>query len=375
MDFDNVSRTLDAINHQFAGVVIHPGRPPLDSEQNLSWQIADEALRKAVQSMMPSGFLSDPTRALDEYQFSPLWANRFLLGKPRELIGIHETLEQTAVTIANVNGWIIPVIGTDVGRGDNPIANVVKLYPPPTTGARIDFVFLEAWLAEVEANPSTVNKPSASTVWNYGNVKFGGTNLTDDLIDPAIGSSTAGRIQVQYRIRVYGQGESLGTTTDLSTYPDGLGDPGILGQGTGSLPVAGLSFQNMRTELGDPSLWRAGDGLSGNGLGTVDGYTYAIPICAIFRRNAAPYLAVNSGSAQPNQNGSFERTPHSRWMANPLDGSRVLLQASLGTQADPDIIPASTTLPLTVHVTNLNGCGLRTLTSPRNMFPFPAPSL
>jgi hypothetical protein len=41
----------------------------------------------------------------------------------------------------------------------------------------------------------------------------------------------------------------------------------------------------MRQTLNDPGLWRAGDGTQ-NSLGTIDGYSYAIPICAIFREQA-----------------------------------------------------------------------------------------
>jgi hypothetical protein len=46
-----------------------------------------------------------------------------------------------------------------------------------------------------------------------------------------------------------------------------------------------LSFgEDVYTE-GDYGLWRAGDGDPTNELNTVDGYSYAIPICAVFRRN------------------------------------------------------------------------------------------
>ena len=354
MDYGTgVSRTLDAVARQFSGLVWQEGKPPLDSELNYVSQVDWENLRQAIRSAMPSGFLMDPTRAMDDYQFDPLWSNRFVLGKPRELIGIHEGLEQAPIVLANVNGWIIPVVGTDVGRTDREISNIIKLYPPPASDARIDYVFLEAWLCRVDANPSTVNKPSASTIWNYGNVKFGGTNLTDDLEDPAIGFSTTGRVQVQYRIRVYGSGAGLGASVALSTYPDGLGDPNILGQGTAASPVGGFAFANMREALGDPSLWRAGDGDPTNALGTVDGYVYAIPISAVFRRNTLSYLAVNQGAGHPNQNGAKDRTPHTAFLADPLSGSRVLLQASLGTA-----ITATDTGTFTVNVTNLNGCGL-----------------
>lgn len=346
------SRTLDPTARQYSGLVWQENKPPCDAEISMISQVSEEARRDTLGAMLPSGFFSDPTRSLADYQFDPLWSNRFLLGKPRTLIGTQEGLEQAPIITACVNGWIIPVVGTDVTSTDRAIANVVNLYPPPTSDARTDYVFLEVWQARVDANPSLTNKPSASTLWKYGNVKFGGTNLTDDLEDPAIGFSTTGRVQVQYRIRVYGRGEGLGSSVNLTTYPDGLGDPNILGQGASTAPVGGFRFTNMRETLGDPSLWRAGDGDPANGLGTVDGYVYAIPICAVFRRNILAYMAVQQAGL-PNQNGSKERTPHSRNLADPLSGACVLKQATLGTT-----INAADTGTFTVNVTDLNGCGL-----------------
>jgi len=340
MDFGNgVSRTLNAVARQFAGLIWQEGKVPSDSELNYLSQVEWEALRQSIKAKMPSGFLTDPVRALDDYQFDPLWSNRFVLGRSSEG-------REFPVTIANVNGWLIPVVGTDI---QNDVTNAIKLYPPPATGSRVDYVFLEAWLARIDANPSTVNKPSASTIWNYGNVKYGGQNLPDDLEDPAIGFSTTGRLQVQYRIRVFGQGEGGNAGVTLEFNPDGLGDPRIFGQGTANSPVWGQKFTNMKDTLGDPSLWRAGDGDPSNELGTIDGYVYAIPICAIFRRNTTAYKAVGPD----NHNGSKDRTPHTKMMADPLDGARILLQASI-----KDIITAQQNGTFTVGVENLNGCGL-----------------
>jgi len=347
-----VSRTLNAISRQFAGLVWQEGKPPLDSELNLVSQQAWEALRESIRAAMPSGFIMDPTRAMEEYQFDPLWSNRFVLGRPRDLIGTVEGLEQSPVILANVNGWIIPVLGTDVTDADHILANVIRLYPPPSSETRIDFVFLEAWVCRVDANPSTVNKPSAGKLWAFGNVKYAGMNIDDDLEDPAIGFSTTGRLQVQYRIRVHGQGQGAGASVNLATYPDGLGDPNILGQGTATSPVGGFQFVNMREALGDPSLWRAGDGDPSNGLGTVDGYTYAIPICAVFRRNTMSYVAV-AESGLPNQNGAKDRTPHTKNLPNPLDGARILTKATVGAA-----IPYDLTLPADIRVIGLNRCGL-----------------
>lgn len=343
-----VSRPMDAVKRQFSAIVWQKGKPPLDSELNLMSQVDWESLRQVVRNYMPSGFLMDPTRSIEDYQFDPLWANRFRLGNPRIPIGHHDANEKDSVVWANVNGWIIPVCGTNTAEGN--LFNVINLKAPPQSDARIDFVFLEAWQCRVDPNPSTTNKPSASTLWKHGNVNYGGTNLTDDLEDPTIGYETTARIQVQYRLRVQGGGGGFGTSVPLDVYPDGLGYPDIYGQGANATPQAALgAFVNMRQELGDPGLWRAGNGDPDNDYGTIDGYVYAIPVCAIFRRGSNVYVAVNQ-AGNPTQNGSFCRTPSA---INPsaADLSTVRLNQFLRSI---DGVAA----PAIVSVTGLAGSGL-----------------
>jgi hypothetical protein len=340
-----VSRTLNPIWRQFSGIVWQADAPPLDSDFNLLSQMEWERLRQAIKAVMPSGFLMDPTRALNDYEFNPNWTNIFSFGNPK-------SGEEYPVVWANVNGWIIPVAGTDALEGD--LRNLIKLYPPPESDTRVDLVFLEAWQTRVDPNPSTVNKPTAATLYKYGNVKYGGTNLTDDLEDPAIGFETTGRIQVQYRLRIFGSGVGLGAGVALDKHPDGLGDPNIWGQGTNASPQSGMIWENMREELGDPSLWRAGDGDENNALGTIDGYTYAIPVCALFRRNSNVYVAYNE-AGNPNQNGGFLRTPGNSFLIDPLAGARLLTSATLTSDLSPT---ARVAAPVTIDITDLNGSGL-----------------
>lgn len=347
LSFGNgVSRTLAAAMRQFSTVVWQAGKPPLDAELNLLQQIQSESLAQTLRSQIPSGFFTDPTRALGDYVTAPEWSNFFLLGNPAEDEG-------SSVVWASINGWVLPVIGTQVnvlGDPSNLISNVIRLNPPPASDSRFDFVFLEAWSAVVAPNPSTLNKPAADKVWAYGNVEYGSTNIDDDLEDPSIGVETTHRVQVQYRIRVFGQGSGLGTSVSLDVYPDGLDDPNILGQGTSDDPVAGFPFENMRDELGDASLWRAGDGSSDNLLGTTDGYTYAIPICAIPRRNSSSFVAV-SGSGDPNHNGSLDRQPSADLLSDPREAARVLNTPTLVSA-----LTAGTTG--SVQVNNLINSGL-----------------
>ena len=347
-----VSRTLNPTWRQFSSVVFQSDAPLLDSELNLLSQAEWNSLRQAVKAVMPSGFLMDPTRALNDYQVDPYWANILSIGDPK-------AGEEYPVVWANINGWFIPITGTNTVEGD--LRNLIKLYPPPATGTRLDFVFLEAWQCRVDPNPSTVNKPTASTLYKYGNTLYGGTNLPDDLEDPDIAYETTGRIQVQYRLRVYGSGVGVGAGISLDLYPNGLEDPVLLGQGTSTLPVPGLTWTNMREAEGDSSLWRAGDGDPNNALGTIDGYTYAIPVCAVFRRNSQAYVAATN-AGNPNQNGAFLRTPGNAYLPDPLAGDRLLLTASLTNALDPTAVGV-------IDITNLDGSGLEdTHLIPANTF-------
>jgi len=344
-DFGNgVSRTLSALQRQFQQVVWQASKPPLDSELNLVGQIELEQMADVVRSQMHSGFLLDPLESDSDFLFHKNWCNWFKLGNQ----GAGQT---DPVLWANVNGWLVPVTGTSVVDGDT--SNRINLWTPPTSDTRADFVFLEVWKAQVAPNPSVSNKPNASTIYKYGNTEFGGTNIVDDMEDPAIGFETTERVQLQYRLRVVGKGDGLGDSVDFATFPDGLDDPNVLAQGAATAPVAGITYTNMRDTLGDPGLWRAGDGQATNSLNTVDGYTYAIPICAVFRRNTTAFSSrVTSGN--PNQNGAFNRNPTAASITNRSEATRTLTSVTL-TSA----LPASGVGSVgVVNVTGLSASGL-----------------
>jgi hypothetical protein len=204
---------------------------------------------------------------------------------------------------AAVNGWLVPVLGTLTGAppgspNDVDTRNVITLDPPPAGSgdARVDFVFLEVWLARVPANPDPLNKPAPSAIYRYGNREGGFSYLPDDLVDPQLGGETSQRVQLQYRIRV------VKGPIGLTGYPDGF-DTNVKAWGATQSDTI-YTFTNMRDELGDPGLWRAGTGVP-NVLGTVDGYSYAVPLCAVFRRNSAPW----NGDPAQNLNGGYNRNP------------------------------------------------------------------
>ena len=143
------------------------------------------------------------------------------------------------------------------------------------------------------------NKPNQTQIYRHGNVNSNPSVwLDDDSVDPMIGIECAQRVQLQYRVRVYGQA-LLGVEPRIE--PDGFSNPGILAQGAQSVPVAGYHFipadnativpPSDATAYGivDNGLWVAGDGSRNAAidLGTVDGFVFAIPICFVFRRDDA----------------------------------------------------------------------------------------
>jgi len=270
-----------------------------------------EAIQSAVLRGCPSGFLGNEASTQRDFVTNPAWSNFFELGA-------QASGEQASILWANVNGWLIPVSGTRTGRppgspNDTKTSNIVVLDPPPGSAGdnRIDFVWLEVWQARVQASPSTTNKPSASGIYRFGNVETGFSYLADDLQDPAFGFDTTQRVQLQYRIRV------TKGLVGFTSNPDGFDPVTVKAQGAAS-SVTSYTFSNMRSVLGDPGLWRAGDGTE-NALGTVDGYVYAIPIAAVFRRNSVAW----NGNPSHNLNGGFNRNPTA------TDRSGILGQTSL----------------------------------------------
>ena len=286
-----VSRVLDPEGKQYLAAIHAAGLPPCDAEFTLNQVLAIDAARMAVLRGVPSGWLGNETNSKAIYTTDPSWSNYLRFGSQQN---------EQAPTYAVVNGWVIPVAGTLTGQPPgSPSAdffNLITLSPPPRNAGdfRIDGVYLEVWKARIQPNPSTTNKPSASGIYYLGNSESGHSFAVDDLIDAQLGFKTTDRLQIQYRIRV------VSGLVGLTSNPDGFDPVVVKAQGAASVPTS-YTFTNQRVN-GDPGLWRAGDGTSGNALGTVDGYSYAIPICVVFRRNSV----VWNGS---NLNGGFDRNP------------------------------------------------------------------
>ncbi len=294
-----VSRVVSPEGASFDLVIWQADKPPLDSELDLVQQVESDWRRTMVMRGTPSGWIENPTNPGDAFVTNATYSNWFQFGRQR-------AGETKAIAWAVVNGWVIPVSGTQTGNPpgspDNTNTwNRVTLDPPPSNAGdqRVDFVFLEVWRARIPSGAAST-KPQPDKIYKYGNVEGGASYLPDNLIDPEIGAETTQRVQLQYRIRV------VRGLVGLATNPDGFDPTTVKAQG--SAPVAtSYTFTNMRQELGDAGLWRAGDGSNNSqtALGSVDGYTYAIPLSLVFRRNSVAW----NGDPGPNLNGAVNRNP------------------------------------------------------------------
>ena len=103
---DGVSRVMEVVDRQLSQVIWQAGKPPMDSELNLVGQIGSEALSEVIRKTTHSGFLLDPTRADEDFSFFAQSTNYFEVKR-----GLDNPL------IAFVNGWVVPVIGTESSDG------------------------------------------------------------------------------------------------------------------------------------------------------------------------------------------------------------------------------------------------------------------
>lgn len=277
---------LDPEGRNWETTVYSAGKPLTDKELNLAQDLADGFAQGALKRSIPSGWISDDFLGTSistsgVFISSPSSAN--LLAMPQDMV-------------AHVNGWLLKISHTGVLGG-----NQLTLPVSPLGGRRTDIVVLEVWRKLIAPSPSTVGKSASGRIWLNGNVKNSSAddttlNLIDDIFDSNVGEESTKRVQIQYRLRVL-------TGADVITYPFGIGSPSLVANTTpasaGSPDGSATSFVYLnQLASGDAGLWRAGDGDPNNGLGTVDGYMYAIPMLALFRRNST---AFNRNS---NQNGA-----------------------------------------------------------------------
>lgn len=270
--------------------VYQASKPILDKELNLIQDAEQSALLTLQRRSFPSGWISD----------------NFLNAPSTDLVDTSSAtanILKTPLLWAAVNGWIVKVSNTNNNTGLNRIS--LGTSPASAGSKRTDFVVLEVWRRLIPAAPTSTGKSAGGRIWRDGNVKIASAddltlNYADDILDGAVGTETTKRVQVQYRLRTI-------ASVDLFTYPFGMNAPVVVAN---SVPVSAAAPDGTATAFsygnqsvnGDSGLWRAGNGDPSNTLGTVDGYMYAIPLCAVFRRNSAAFARLNNhngGVASP----------------------------------------------------------------------------
>jgi len=245
------SKSIQSSN--MVGSVCGKSTPASSKEDGLYQRMVLDQLRRLVRRLGPSGWMSKSTLS-----FSGAFpVNSFRLGKAD----------------AYLDGLPITEVGSTLNSESE---SQITMPAPPGSGSRDDLAFLEVWLAEVPGSiastPSSVNKPSPTAIYKYGNLLFGGTNPVDDINE--VNFEIRRRVQVQYRIRTV-------TGVNFTTYPKGVPDPVVFAQG----PLVSASAINYVAVGDDSGLFRAGSGSSAHqtALGTLDGYVYALPMFRVAR--------------------------------------------------------------------------------------------
>lgn len=241
--------TVDYEDRNFLMNVFQTGNAAINTDFNLVQEMVNFRLRRLIKDMTDSGFI-----------------------RPEGLVFIQPAANQFELPAceAYVNGWWMYVA--------NPIRDnekvLVQLSAPTD---RDDLVFLEVFLREIA--------PTGSAETDDEDVKhYGGVDNPDQTNDILIATApikettreSTRRVQIRWQIRVV-------DGVDFGAHPTGMTDPSVLAQGGQSAPVAGYTFSLLTGD--DDTLWRAGAGseTSGEDLGVVDGFTYAIPIARVTR--------------------------------------------------------------------------------------------
>ena len=177
----------------------------------------------------------------------------------------------------NVNGYLFDIQGNNSYNMDIEIPlNYVKLPEPPTTAEKVyDLVYLEMWFAEVK---------TGDDIWAYGNYKNFFGLQENNLLDNRINGETCRRYQLKWQIR-----------TARIPYTDKLFDENIMAI---YVPAYGNkispSTYGFVKDHEDKGLWIAGN--KDSDLGTINGYSYAIPLYKVLRRNSLQYVNNRLGA-------------------------------------------------------------------------------
>jgi hypothetical protein len=292
-----VSRTLDPDGRSLRTVVGLHDHQLSDADVNLIQDLQDYKRHQALENKSAtSGCLSYAPMV-----FSPFVPNTFTIpafdvlfnGEVVSIRGFNSPdLTQNRITLSSAQQ---PVFWTSTASGED---------------ARIYVIFLELWYQALDPTTGSGYYKDPVTqlryFYPYGCVSPDPSNaeiMPDDSVDifatttSGTGLLTTERAQIQWRFNI----QRVALTYDFTKYQYGL-DPGALsteivyGQSLSIAPIVDSTykFANMGAINGDTGLWQAGDGNVNNSLGTMDGYTYAMPMAVMFQRNYGPFGLTNN---------------------------------------------------------------------------------
>lgn len=272
-----VSRNLDPSNKAFRTVVGRHDSRITDADINLLQDVQDAKLKAVFDNMVFSGMVS---------------------GSPFVFEPVSGVLKIPTFNV-HFNGEILTIGGAhSTDSTYNRVLIPSPVYPGPNSDeAKIFVIYLELWYryTDPQTGSGYYIDPLTQSRYFYPNGCFDAdpsTLIPDDVVDPFEGLVTTGRVQTQWAIRV----SSLPWTYNFDSLRFGL-DKGpnlgetLYGQAFQDVPVSlsGYEFSNMGVINGDYGLWRSGTGTPRSALGTVDGYTYALPVAVLFQRNKGDY--------------------------------------------------------------------------------------
>ncbi len=273
-----ISRTLQIAGKGLYTVVGLHNHDLSDADVNAVQDLQNYQRQKVLANQAASGFLT-----WQPFGFVPMIENTFYMPACQVLF----------------QGTVIDIAGN---FSADLTKNVITLPAPSYWAdgqsgdpAKIYVVFLELMYVQLSPDaptPTGYYKDSSGNLFFYlhGCLNCDASNLVaNDTIDPFVGKETTQRAQIQWALRV----EPIALSYDFTKYAFGL-SPGsgssetVWAYGTSSTATS-YSFQNLTSINGDPGLWRAGDGNVLNNLGTLDGYSYAMPVAVVFQPNYGPF--------------------------------------------------------------------------------------
>lgn len=279
------SRVVSPLERNWDQTVFLSGVPFLTSELNLIGQIGSLKSQESLSTIVPSGWMKiGDIIDIGNITGSNLTDRENLALSGQVLtsfsyaINSFKLISKDVSNIAIVNGWKIPV----QGLSSEDTNNIITL--PDISSHRVDFVFLEVWKELVDFE---------DIVYPYGNVLADPISTLvsqAEIYSSSIGVETTKRVQLRYRIRTKNNSSSLGIS--ITANPDGFGSE--------VSPIGGRGPDNYNTDYEfvnqaplDTGLWvsqpKSGVGSKTQAemqtdLNTVDGYVYAIPMFAVYRR-------------------------------------------------------------------------------------------